>query len=367
LLFLIVVTTRMMTVSTAGINHQADIFSGPEGMEQSGLWELSIVVMVTTVGAPVLYLLGNVWVLLQLRGANPQRYLRRIFASLQRIRPWAMIDVFLVGLFVAYSKLRELADIDIGTGLWALVALMLSSITLDALLDGEAVWREMERRGIASPGAGDPTQIPARPVGCEVCGLLCDGASERDCPRCGSTLHKRLPDSINRTWALALSALILYFPANLYPVLTYNRFGAGVPSTILGGVAELMGAHEYLLAGIVFAASIAVPCLKLCGLFLMLLTTQRGLASHLHRRTRLYRVVELIGRWSMIDIFVDSILVALVQFNGIVTIEPGAGAVAFAAVVILTMLAAESFDPRLMWDAAEPRARRRRVAAGSQP
>jgi paraquat-inducible protein A len=172
------------------------------------------------------------------------------------------------------------------------------------------------------------------------------------CPRCGSRLHERKPNSIARTWALAIASAILYVPANVYPVLTVVQMGSGAPSTILGGVEELLAAGMYPLAALVFFASIMVPMLKLSGLVLMLTTTQAGWDGRLRDRTVLYRIVRAIGRWSMIDIFMESILVALVQFGSVVTIDPGVGAVAFAAVVILTMFAAETFDPRLMWDAA---------------
>jgi paraquat-inducible protein A len=149
-----------------------------------------------------------------------------------------------------------------------------------------------------------------------------------------------------------IAALVLYVPANLYPVLTVVQLGAGSPSTILGGVEELLASGMYPLAALVFFASILVPVLKLTGLLVMLLTTHYGLRTRPRDRTVLYRIVSAIGRWSMIDIFMESILVALVRFGVIVTIEPGGGAIAFAAVVVITMFAAEGFDPRLMWDAA---------------
>jgi paraquat-inducible protein A len=130
------------------------------------------------------------------------------------------------------------------------------------------------------------------------------------------------------------------------------QLGSGAPSTILGGVEELVTAKMYPLAALVFFASILVPVLKLCGLMLLLVLTQLGRSERLIDRVRLYRIVTIIGRWSMIDIFMISILVALVQFGAIITIEPGFGAVAFAGVVIITIFAAEAFDPRTMWDAA---------------
>jgi paraquat-inducible protein A len=138
-------------------------------------------------------------------------------------------------------------------------------------------------------------------------------------------------------------------------VLTVISFGSGAPSTILGGVEELLAGGMLPLAALVFFASILVPVLKLVGLTILLVSTQRQSVGRLRDRTRLYRIVNAVGRWSMIDIFMESILVALVQFGALATIDPGFGAIAFAGVVILTMFAAEGFDPRLMWDAAATR------------
>jgi paraquat-inducible protein A len=154
---------------------------------------------------------------------------------------------------------------------------------------------------------------------------------------------------------LVIAAAIFYIPANYFPVLSVVQLGAGQPSTILGGVEELVTAGQYPLALLVFFASIAVPVLKLVGLSVMLVTIQTGRTGWLRDRVRLYHIVRFIGRWSMIDIFMESLLGALVAFGSVITIEPGVGALAFCAVVILTMFAAETFDPRLMWDAAAQR------------
>ncbi len=195
-------------------------------------------------------------------------------------------------------------------------------------------------------------------MGWEPCGLVSVPAgNDARCPRCGAALHARKPDSLNRTWAFVIAGAILYIPANYYPVLSVIQAGAGAPSTILGGVEELLASQMYPLALLVFFASILVPVFKLIGLALMLMatmlvTTEAGAQILLPQRTRLYHVVAWIGRWSMVDIFMESLLGALVQFGTLVTIAPGVGAVAFCAVVLLTIVAAEAFDPRLMWDAA---------------
>lgn len=173
------------------------------------------------------------------------------------------------------------------------------------------------------------------------------------CPRCDTALHRRKPDSLARTWALTLTAYILYIPANALPVMTVVMSGRGEPDTILSGVQALIEAGMWPLALIVFFASITVPVLKLLVLTGLLLSVQRGSRWRPRERTVLYRLTEGVGRWSMIDVFVISILAALVQLGQLATIEAGPGAVAFSLVVVLTMFAALSFDPRLIWDALD--------------
>ncbi|MBV2133365.1 paraquat-inducible protein A [Pseudomonas sp. MAP12] len=173
------------------------------------------------------------------------------------------------------------------------------------------------------------------------------------CRRCGASLHARRPHSIVRTWALLLTAALLYIPANLLPIMTVNLFGQGSPATIMEGVLELIHADMLPIALVVFVASILVPTFKLVGIALLLYSVQRHQLLSPRQRIAMFRFIEWIGRWSMLDIFVIAILVALVSFGNLASIEAGAGAMAFAAVVVLTMLAALTFDPRLIWDNAD--------------
>lgn len=355
--------STLMTVRTAGIVHSAGLFSGPEELVRRGMAALAVVVVFVTVGAPVIRLLGTLYVLLRIREARPPAHLRRIFRVVEWLTPWSMVEVFVFGVFVAYVKLRDLVTIELGSGVYALLALTFVLVWYDGALDREAVWHALDRDSApdASRLAPQTHLVPKQAIGCEACLLV--SVPEREgapCPRCGSQLHARKADSIARTWALVIAAAVLYVPANLYPVLTVMQLGAGQPSTILGGVRELVMARMYPLAALVFFASIAVPMLKLIGLSIMLIATQRGRGGWLRDRTTLYQIVRWIGRWSMIDIFMEALLGALVQFGTVITIEPGVGALAFCGVVILTMLAAETFDPRAMWDAAADR----RLAVG---
>ena len=176
---------------------------------------------------------------------------------------------------------------------------------------------------------------------------------EQTCTRCGALVHARRPDSLMRTWALLLTSAILYIPANLLPIMTINSLGQGSPSTIMAGVIELVQHGMIPIAAVVFVASILVPTFKLVGIALLLFSVQRHQPLSARQRIIMYRFIEFIGRWSMLDIFVIAILVAVVNFGRIASIEANLGAVAFASVVVLTMLAAGTFDPRLIWDNTE--------------
>jgi paraquat-inducible protein A len=351
-LILIVIANTMpfMSLKIQGRLQQADLITGAIALLKQGMWPLAAVVAATTVLAPLLKLGATFYVLVGLRLRHPPPHLPLVFRGLEILRPWAMVEVYLLGVFVAYVKLVDLATIEIGLAFYALATLMLVMVAVDIVLGPEVVWMAMERRGLVTV----PTPRPEEPLLlCEACSLVAPIVGhDSSCPRCGAHRHLRKPNSIRRAWALLITAIILYIPANAYPVMTVISFGSGSPDTILSGVKELALAGMWPLALLVFFASITVPVLKIVGLAILLITTQRRSRWRLRDRTVLYRIVESVGRWSMIDVFMISILVGLVRLGAIATIEPGIGAIAFAAVVITTMIAATCFDPRLMWDAA---------------
>ncbi len=193
---------------------------------------------------------------------------------------------------------------------------------------------------------------------CRACGQLNRPAPEvgsSHCARCAAALHWRKPNSIARTWAMVVAAAILYIPANLLPVIQSSTLASTRNDTIMGGVVYFWTTGSWILAIIVFTASIVVPGTKIVAMVLLLVTAQRRSLWRPVDRTRLYRLNSYIGRWSMVDIYVGALSVALVQLRPFAEIEPGPGAVFFGAVVVLTMFASESFDPRLIWDAVDDR------------
>ncbi len=348
---LLVLATQLpfLDLRSVGRVYTASIFTGPAKLGDHGMWEISLVVLTTLVVVPFVQLLLILTVLLGLRFEHPPRFLPSLWSRVEGLRPWSMVEVFLLGSFVAYTRLQAIATVEVGPAMYALGGVMLCMVAADVELDHEDVWEALEAKGLCA-------HLPVQPqydyIGCGCCGLVVRARERSRCPRCRRRLLRRKPYSLNRCWALAGAAVCLYLPANIFPILTLIRFGQGEPSTIIGGVIELAQARMWPLAILVLMASIVVPLFKLIALFTMLVMTGDGSVTRLRDRTRLYRFVDSIGRWSMIDVFMLTILVALVRLGFVATVLPGIGAIAFAAVVVLTMFAAASFDPRLMWDAA---------------
>lgn len=188
---------------------------------------------------------------------------------------------------------------------------------------------------------------------CHACGLLSPLREGASCRRCGAALHSRRPESAQRTWALLITAAVLYVPANVLPVMRVVSFGREQSDTIMGGIIYFMQTGSWPLALLIFFASIMVPLLKITILSFLLVSVHLRSRWEPLKRARLYRMTVLIGRWSMVDIFVVTLMVAVVSMGALATIEPGPAAMAFALVVVATMIASHSFDPRILWDEAE--------------
>ena len=346
-LFAVILAYPFMGFRLLGQTRLAALEDLPTAFQAQGMWQLALVVLGTTVAAPMLKLITTVAVLVGLRTGMGASTLSTLARLRHHLTPWAMVEVFLIGALVAYSRLAATATVLVGPALYALAGLMLVMVAADAWLDEHALWEAIGRaRRTPAPMGFGPL------IGCDTCGRVSRAPPGAPCPRCYTELGVRKPESLARSWAFLISAAALYIPANLYPILTLIRFGNGHPSTIMGGVIELIEYRMWPLALLVFVASVLVPVLKLAGLALLLVSTQKRAGGRLRDRARLYRIVEAIGRWSMIDVFMLSVLVGLVRMELLASVTPGVGAICFAGVVILTMLAAFSFDPRLMWDAA---------------
>ena len=275
----------------------------------------------------------------------------------------------MLGVLVALVKIADYATITPGIALFVLGALIIVLAAMQSSFEPREVWDRIQWAqapdssapldvGIKEGGVSAARAITAMQQGlqgCETCGLLsrpARGEEEGRCPRCGHTLEFRKRGSIERAWAFLIAAAICYVPANVLPVLTTTTAAGATSDTIMQGVVLLWSPTGWPLSLIVLVASIMIPSAKILALGYLLIAVQRGAVRNNEQRTRLYRMVEFIGRWSMVDVFVDTFTAALVQLEPLMSVEPGPGLVFFAAVVVLTMLAVESFDPRLIWDAA---------------
>ncbi|HEY4339987.1 MAG TPA: paraquat-inducible protein A, partial [Steroidobacteraceae bacterium] len=287
-------------------SHSANLVECALKLWAAGYPPLSALLVVLMLAIP------SAFMLLTLMQAIPNPSSDELRALAHLLRPWLMLEVFVVGGCVAYSRIQAVATATVDIGGWCLAGsamLLLGSLAL----------------------RGDPP------------------LHREKRPRPGSL-------SLQATTALVITGLILYIPANLLPVLQIERYGSVERDTIVGGVLELVHYDLWPLAVIVFMASVVVPLAKLFGLAWLLWQTRRRSPHRLRQRTLIYRSIDTIGRWSNIDVFMISILGALVQFGALERVRPERGALAFAAVVLITMIAARCFDPRLMWrDAASPR------------
>jgi paraquat-inducible protein A len=335
----------LFIVNLYGRERSDTVFTGVASLWTGTLWPLALMVLSFVMLIPGIWLCALLLVFLCLMRGRRTWWLPHTFRLAETLDEWAMPDVFMVGALVAYTRLRALASIDVAAGGWCWFGFAMIVMALRILVDHEQIWSAI---GGESPEIGKAGRIV-----CRTCALALPLASIGSrCPRCRSLVHARKPGSFDRALAFLIAAYLLYVPANLLPVLKIVQLAGPNDSTILGGIKGLAEAGMWPLAIIVFTASIAIPMLKLVGLTWCLVETRQRSAAQLIERTRLYRGIGRIGRWSNIDVFVVSILTALMQFDLLGTIHVETGAVAFGAVVVLTMLASRLFDSRIMWDAA---------------
>lgn len=360
ILFVLANTLPFVALKYGDRVEQSLLVSGGFALHRAGMGEIGLLVFLTSVVFPFVTLCGMVYLLLPMRFGIRVPWKTPVWRLVRTLSPWSLIGVFMLGLLVSIVKLQDLAIIIPGVAFYAFIGLLVVSAAAAASFDPAVLWPRMGpvAKNVA-PVAATNTAAAMGYAACHTCELLvlrpADG-SQWSCPRCAGAVHgMRLTASVSRTAAFLSAATLLLVPANLYPVMTVTRFGQGEPSTILSGVMHLLEDGAWPLALLVFFASFVVPVSKIGVLVLLLGTVQRGSAWRKRDRTFLYRVTEAVGAWSMVDIFLVGILVALVRMDGLATVQPGLGASFFGAAVIMTMLAAHAFDPRLVWDRAESR------------
>jgi paraquat-inducible protein A len=318
---------------------------------------IAAMVFFFAVAFPALELGALLYVSLGLLGGRRVRGFHLLLRIVQGARHWAMTEVLMIGILVTGIKMTSLAQVIVHPGLFAFGALtILAAVALR--YEPRALWALGDRFTAPRPPAA--VTPGGHPVECRACGLVNMRRDENEhcehcehCRRCGAALHHRIPNSLTWTWALLAAAALLYVPANILPVMYTESIGGTEGDTIMSGVILFWNTGSPGLAIVIFVASVLVPVSKLVALALLAGTAQWRSRWAPLARTRIYRVVEFIGRWSMLDIFVVTLTVALVRFQALAVITAGPGALAFGCVVILTMIASARFDPRLIWDPIE--------------
>ncbi|CAI3922231.1 paraquat-inducible protein A [Commensalibacter communis] len=369
ILYLMMVSFPLLSVNIYGRTNSLGILNGSIEFMHQSLGSVGALVGLVVVVFPIVIIGLILSILYYSRFTILPSFFPRLLHLYRLLRPWSMIEVYILGVFVAYTKLVGMAYVQIDYSLYAMVLLMISMSITDASTDFATLWERcainktmVYRHKQVEVGHYHSDILPENDylASCECCGLVfkTDTSIHEDehigtCPRCGKNIHKRKPNSLNRSLALLITAFVFYIPANLYPIMSTTMMGRVSSHQIFGGVVELWQSQMIPLALLVFVASIAVPVLKISGIGLMIAASIMRSKKWLVMRSKLFRVITFIGRWSMIDVFMISILIALIHFDALATVHAHVGILMFAAVVVVTIFAADTFDPRLMWDYAK--------------
>ncbi|MCG3759969.1 paraquat-inducible protein A [Vibrio cincinnatiensis] len=331
---------NFLTIRLVGVMIPASLPAGIWALASDGYPALALLIFFCSSLAPLFVLSAIVvaHVALHYRWFNAFRYSLLIT---QKLKPWSMIDVFLVSVAVSCFKLTDYADIFIGPALYSLVLLQILTVLLISRVSIQRYWEAWKPENQFNTVAN-------KQMHCHYCHS--SQCKHDHCVRCRQRLHHRKPQSIERTWAYTLAAAVAIIPANLIPISVFITNGQRLEDTIFSGVASLVNSGMYGIAAIIFIASIVVPVVKILGLIYLLLAIQFQRHRYHRQRMTIYYVIKWIGKWSVMDLFVISIMLTLIDRGQLLDFTPGYGAVAFGCVVILTMLAAESLDSRLIWD-----------------
>lgn len=337
-----------ITMNVAGVSSQITLPRIPEVMVADDYASLAAFFLLFVQTVPAFCLVA---ILLLVNRVHMSHDLRRGLARiLFTLKSWGMAEIFLAGVLVSFVKLMAYGDIGVGLSFvpWCLFCVV--QLRAFQCVDRRLLWDDIEQAPLLSdipqPGiSGLRQQLRS----CPCCTAILP-AAERVCPRCHTRGHIRRKHSLQWTLALLLTAVMLYFPANILPIMNTNFLGSQLTSTILAGVVLLWSEGSYPVALVIFIASIMVPTLKMIAIAWLCWDASGKGRAESKRMHVIYEIVEFVGRWSMIDVFVIAVLSALVRMGALMNITPAYGAVMFALVVILTMFAAMTFDPRLLWD-----------------
>lgn len=338
-----------LSMRTTGLEEVGLIYSGGLALYEFGMGELGLVVVLTSIIFPLLSILGMLYLLIPHAFGYLPLFHQQVFQIIKIAEPWSLLSVFMLGTLVAVVKLQSLATVIPGLGLIAFCIMLVVYSAARTSFDSEAFWALSTVKQATTQDVAPGTSV----TNCHTCGLVRPfSANVHPCGRCGASVHHRNKDSLQRTVAYLFAASMMLIPANILPIMTVKVLGSGHPDTIISGVIRLIESGLWGLALIVLIASVVVPAMKLTALGYLIYSVNKGSDWRPKDRTLLYRITHVVGAWSMVDVFLVGLLAGLVKLGLIATIEPGLGATFFCAAVIMTILAANNFDSRLIWDRA---------------
>lgn len=349
LMLALAISFPFLGFSSNGIERSVTLLNTLSVLLSQGYLVLGALISLALLVFPLVYLLSVLFLIWSFKHphvlSDAQRYCLRWITVIQ---PWLMVDVFLVGILVALVKLSSLADISFELSFWAFCGYVLLLLKTVTLVDKRWFWNQVAGKSAEHPVI-EGTARQQGLIGCLFCGATLSGEAKH-CDRCGHSVYSRRPKSIGTTAALLIASLVMYIPANVFPIMQTTFLGSTEPSTIMGGVLLLWSLGSYPVALIILLASVVIPLAKVLALSWLCWQSYFPSRQHTAQKIKLYRITELVGRWSMIDVFVVAILTSLVQMGNFMSILPGPAVLSFTSVIVLTMLAAMTFDPRLLWD-----------------
>jgi paraquat-inducible protein A len=349
-LFMLLLANLFPFVSmyAAGDRHQMSFFDTSSVLFQQHHQWLALLIWLLIQAIPAFCMSAIIYLKLGMLYKLPFRiWVARV---LYMLKPWSMVDIFLMGLIVSFVKLVADAEISLGPSFWAFCIFCLLHLRVFQVIDRRELWSKIAPSPELSLATKEGVSGLEQDLKlCQVCTAIVP-LQHKHCSRCQSRVYPRQPGSIQNTLALLIAAIILYIPANLLPIMITVSFGDRLESTIISGLIIMWQEGAYPVAIIILIASVIVPVVKILVLLWLCYLTRLSKSGRQRYSTQVYRLVDWIGRWSMVDVLVVAIMAALVRFDLLMTVYPGVGVIVFAAVVIITMLAALSFDPRLLWD-----------------
>jgi paraquat-inducible protein A len=361
----------LLTFNILGAATSSSLFQSTLSMFDQGEYLVGILVVLTGLICPFMTLSLLFGVSAGLFLGWQQRWMKVFLHWYHHLTEWAMTDIYLIAVFITIIKMNHAAAIGYHLGFFCFISLVATTVAAQASLDQSLFWKKLDRSK-----ADERPRIPAKTAartGSEAGLLFCQSChkitllpprdqqknqrknqkEQMSCPRCGERLHLRKENSIDRSWALITTALLLTLPANLLPIMSVSSLGNVSKSTIIDGIIHFFQEGSYGIGLVILTASVLVPLFKIIGMSLILISIHNKWTTWLRHKALMFRFIQFVGRWSMLDIFVIALLCSLVRFGSLSSVDTAPAALYFSAVVLCTMFAAISFDPRLLWDSGD--------------